>query len=261
MPVRLPVTSEFKEKASTGKHPLEMLKAVFSGFTGIGDRPSVMQPDLIEAYDTAEPLGILSQLVPSNPAQILGASAVLPLLRKDAMRNLLKEAQLANTYTYADRASEYGRRTGYPQQRGTPVDKLFSNFADNSGSTSGLGKFREAMLYRAKPKEITDADAWLNRNTAETLIPFNGDKALLRLDNRGKARISYPADSYLEPEVAAMLERGYLDSIAVDSTASGQSLGEKLLRMIDEQGLGNIHEVADRSPGFVKIQKKVLSEQ
>jgi hypothetical protein len=58
---------------------------------------------------------------------------------------------------------------------------------------------------------------------------------------------------------AANIRNGMLDSIATKQEAKGRGIGESLLRYIDDQGIANIREVPDRSPGFVKIQKSVLS--
>ena len=51
-----------------------------------------------------------------------------------------------------------------------------------------------------------------------------------------------------------------LDSIATAEAAKGRGIGADLLRYLDDQRLANIHEVPDRSPGFVNIQKQVLSD-
>lgn len=167
----------------------------------------------------------------------------------------LRVAQESNTFT--GQASGAGRLVGMTQPKGTPLDKLFANFADNSGDAANLPQFRAAMLERANAEPAQFA----KDPVASTEQPFAGDKTVqIEAAKSGNTRVQVKAADGTVI-AAARIKGGMLDSIAVHESAKGQGLGENLLRFLDQNRIANIHEVPDRSPGFVRIQKAALSER
>lgn len=194
----------------------------------------------------------------------LGALPAIPSLvylmsRSGALApQALELARKQNTFTYNSKINSYGNHIGFPQKKGTELDKLFSNFADQSTSEAANDKFREGMFNRAKgnPKDFS-----ASKGRKTSIIPFR--------DNLRLKIVSTPLSGETLLHVmdsdkvvgAARLEKGMLDSIAVTKEYKGKNIGEDLLRWIDKEGVGNIYEVPDRSPGFIKIQKKVLQDK
>jgi hypothetical protein len=74
--------------------------------------------------------------------------------------------------------------------------------------------------------------------------------------DKGGTRVQVIKDGM--PVAAARLEKGLLDSIGVDESMKGQQIGKDLLSFIHENKIGNVFEVPDRSPGFIKIQKELV---
>lgn len=193
-----------------------------------------------------------------NAAQMLPAVEVVAGTLENVQKaTALRKAQEANTFSL-DRPGvslEYGfgRRMGYPQEKGTEPSKLFSNFADNIKTEAGQDEFRDKMLQRAKNLHSASA-----RGVKET-TDFNlaGFKAVLdTYPDTGATRVILKDGNKII--AAANLDKGMIDSIAVSKEYSGKGLGKELLNFIDEAKIGNIYEVPDRSPGFVKIQKELI---
>lgn len=167
-----------------------------------------------------------------------------------------QKAQEANTFSRDSFGFGFGRRMGYPQEKGTPIDKLFSNFADNIKSEKAQEKFREDMLKRASSFHSADQ----SKNNLSATFDFNSFLGNLETNPRTGATKLLIKDGN-KTVAAAKLDKGMIDSIAVSSEYKGKGIGANLLRFIDETNLGNIYEVPDRSPGFIKIQKEVLKEK
>lgn len=170
---------------------------------------------------------------------------------------VVTEAQRRNTFTY-DTGTGYGERQGFPQRAGTPPEKLFSNFADDKKSTpEQRSEFRKAMLDRAVKRGDFTGGADTSR------LPFrDGIAAEVSIPT---ARAKPGVRVVLKDETgdvvgAAYLENGMIDSIAVAEKHAGKGIGADFLKWLDAQKLANIREVPDRSPGFVAIQRRVLSE-
>jgi hypothetical protein len=109
------------------------------------------------------------------------------------------------------------------------------------------------MLNRAQKQDLRSKKAL----TAE--FDFNGYNGVLDTTKFGDTRIRIKDGDNLV--AAAKLEKGMLDSIAVSEKYKGQEIGKSLLDFIDQAKIGNIYEVPDRSPGFVKIQKALLTDR
>lgn len=188
----------------------------------------------------------------AGPSAALGAIPRLAALAGEAQAAGLNTARASNTFT--GQASGAGSRVGYTQPPGTPVEKLFSNFADSSkASPEMLDAFREAMLKRAMGNPPKYSGDTLN----STVQPFPGGlSAMTDASSRGGTRVRVLDNG--NPIAAANIDKGMLDSIAVDKAAKGRGIGADLLRYLDEQRIANIREVPDRSPGFINIQKQVL---
>lgn len=140
---------------------------------------------------------------------------------------------------------------GYPQEKGTPIDKLFANFANNIKTDAAKEQFRASMLDRAQ--------SFRGSKPLTTEFDFNGYKGFLDTNRLGDTRIRIKDGDDLV--AAARLDKGMLDSIAVSEKYKGQELGKSLLDFIDKAKIGNIYEVPDRSPGFIKIQKALLLDR
>lgn len=183
-----------------------------------------------------------------------------------AKSKALTVAQENNTYRYveSDGSMGYGRNIGFPQPEGTPVEKLFSNFADNL-KPEQIAEFRQKILERAmghsqppyKLAEIyTDTvkgfrkgyslSITANPYKADAIGQMSGGKTLVTITRGG------------ETVAAAGIRRGMIDSLAVSEKFKGKNIGADLLVWLQKNGIANIYEVPDRSPGFVKAQKKAI---
>ncbi|TDN70393.1 PLxRFG domain-containing protein [Paraburkholderia sp. BL10I2N1] len=197
---------------------------------------------------------------PAGDAAVPGGGHAAGGTEAQEVTDALAQAQKNNTF--AGQAPGAGRTVGRTQPKGTPVGKLFSNFADNVKDTLGgktavqkQAEFRAQMFDRANadPKQFT-TDPVLTHT--EDL--GNGLTARVDAAKAGNTRVQIlDGDNVVG---AAHIKRGMLDSIAVTEDARGRGIGADLLRYLDRNNIANIHEVPDRSPGFVKIQKQVLSE-
>lgn len=195
--------------------------------------------------------------------QLSNALGVMPLVEEVGVTaaalkkaKAFREAQAANTFTSNSAGYGFGRRMGYPQEIGTPVDKLFANFADNIKTEAAKEKFREDMLKRASKFHSADERGEL----VSSPFDFNGFTGVLdTYPKSGATRILIKDGK--EIVASAKLDKGMIDSIAVSPDYKGKGIGADLLRFLDESKIGNIYEVPDRSPGFVKIQKEVLAEK
>ncbi len=167
----------------------------------------------------------------------------------------LSKAKENNTFVYdrADRSKGFGRMMGYPQQAGTPHDKLFSNFADQLKTPGALSEFREKILNRA----LSDPKNFVKDPVATTVLPFRGDMSIV-IEAAGSGRTRVQVIKGGTPIAAARLDRGLLDSIGVHESVKGQKIGADLLGFIHDSKIGNVLEVPDRSPGFVKIQSELV---
>lgn len=230
--------------------------AVASGLFGIAPDQmgfSVLNPkadDARQAGQTAYYLSLLAQMMPALSLPNMGATRTLDQIAN--AEETYRLAQQANTFKAGGRR---GYNEGYPQPMGTPPDKLFSNFADNllKNPPEKIKAFQEAMLDRASsntygapqrsvPTKIAgfDADIKYAQREGTTLVTLkDGDKIV------GSARLS----------------SGKLDSIAVSPEYSKQGIGKDILRFVDDNKIGNIWEVPDRSPLFVKAQRQLLEEK
>jgi SLT domain-containing protein len=175
----------------------------------------------------------------------------------------LKQAVENNKYVYKSQDTDflsgsYGRHVGYPSPKGTPAEKLFSNFADTPADKKPevFNYFRGKMLERAN--NYPDAN---NKYSKETIVPFlPGFTA--RIDahsTKGNTRVQILQGDKLV--AAARMDRGILDSIAVDEKFKGKDVGFNLLKFLDENRIANVWEVPDRSPGFVSMQKRLIEEK
>jgi hypothetical protein len=169
----------------------------------------------------------------------------------------LIKARENNTFVYDsnDMSRGYGRRIGFPQPAGASSDSLFSNFADTIKTPSVADKFRSDMLTRALKNPNQIANEVVNRS----VIPFKDDMyVIVDAAEKGNTRLQVMKNN--APVAGARLEKGLIDSIAVDESAKGQSIGGDLLQFIHDNKIGNVFEVPDRSPGFVKIQKDLVKK-
>tara|TARA_R110000822_G_scaffold59529_1_gene148513 strand:- start:15 stop:887 length:873 start_codon:yes stop_codon:yes gene_type:complete len=169
----------------------------------------------------------------------------------------LSKARENNTFVYnpQDMSQGYGRRVGYPQPAGTSSTKLFSNFADQKTTPQAASNFREQMLDRAlkSPKQFT------NDKVSTSVLPFKSDMSVvIEAADKGNTRLQVMKDNV--PVASARLQNGLLDSIAVQESAKGQGIGSDLLQFIHETKIGNVLEVPDRSPGFIKIQRELVKK-
>lgn len=210
---------------------------------------SVVNPQYEDIQRVAEPAFAVGTALGFLP--VLSRNAIGKVLESVTNKNALALAQSNNTFTSNSYGYGFGRRMGYPQEKGTPVDKLFANFADQLKSDKAKSQFREAMLNRAQNFRETRA--------LTTEFDFNGYKGFLDTSRFGNTRIRIKDGDDLV--AAAKLDKGMLDSIAVSEKYKGQEVGKSLLDFIDRSKIGNIYEVPDRSPGFIKIQKALLSDR
>jgi ribosomal protein S18 acetylase RimI-like enzyme len=192
--------------------------------------------------------------------QLGNALGVMPLVEQVGVTaaaikgaKAFREAQAANTFNRNSSGYGFGRLVGYPQEAGTPVDRLFSNFADNLKTDAAKERFREDMLKRA-------ASFPESKNNISSSFDFKSFNGTLETNPRTGATRVLIKDGE-KTVAAAKMDKGMVDSIAVSPEYKGKSIGADLLRFIDDSKIGNIYEVPDRSPGFVKIQKEVLAER
>lgn len=162
----------------------------------------------------------------------------------------LADARAANTFEGQHRSA--GRLVGMTQEPGTPPEKLFSNFAnlEKDQTPENRAKFHKGMFDRANKA--------LTLKPTEARVTWQGDTYAVDTNKEGHVRVRR-----LEGETtlaAAQLQRGMIDSIATNPDGAAKGDGAKLLRFIAAHEIGNIHEVPDRSPGFVKIQRELVAE-
>jgi len=184
----------------------------------------------------------------------IGASRAAPA---PAGSTGLAKARENNTFVYDrnDTSKGYGRSMGFPQPAGTSSDRLFSNFADDIKTPGAADKFRSDMLARTlkNPNQIA------NEVVTRSVIPFK-DNMYVIVDAADKGNTRLQVIKNNAPVAGARLQKGLLDSIAVDESAKGQRIGSDLLQFIHDTKIGNVLEVPDRSPGFVKIQKDLIKK-
>jgi len=175
--------------------------------------------------------------------------------------------QQNNTFSYKE-GDARKTNSGFPQPPGTPTDKLFSNFANvprpphmtDEAWAAKEDSFRASMLDRTQR-----TDGLEKANAPVTSVhPFEGNiQAEVTAATKGSkdgmvTRVDLKDGSTLVG--SARMEGGHIDSIAIDKAYAGNQYGEKLLGWLKDNKLANVESVADRSPGFVAIQKKVLSD-
>lgn len=172
-------------------------------------------------------------------------------------------ARARSKNTFSGQAPGAGRSVGMTQPKGTPVEKLFANFADNVRQNPGgktvqeqLADFRAAMLKRAgaEPRSFAKDDL-----LSADLPLADGMVARVESAAKGGTRVQVLDASGKSIAAARIDSNGMLDSIAVDESARGRDVGKQLLAFLDREGLANVDEVPDRSPGFVRIQRAVIS--
>lgn len=175
----------------------------------------------------------------------------------------LDRARMNNTFT--GQAKGAGNRVGMTQPKGTPTEKLFSNFNDQKPAAhltaeqvaEQADRFREDILKRALSAKSIDAKY---NDPVKTVVDFDGGlKAEVTAGKDGSTRVVIKDGK--TTVAAAAVERGMIDSIATAKDYAGKGIGKKLLAWLDDQRLANVDEVPDRSPGFVQIQKEVISER
>lgn len=197
---------------------------------------------------------IKTMLYAAKDAQAARAAAQSATSAEENLAGLAK-ARENNTFLYdrTDSTKGYGRHMGYPQSAGTPSTKLFSNFADEIKTPEGISTFREKILNRA----LGDPRAFKNDPVTTTVLPFKNNMTLvIEAADKGKTRLQVIKDG--SPVAAVRLEKGLLDSIGVHESMKGQKIGSDLLNFIHDTKIGNVLEVPDRSPGFIKIQKELV---
>lgn len=230
--------------------------AVASGLFGIAPDQmgfSVLNPqadDARQAGQTAYYLSLLSQMMPA-----LSLPGMAPKRTLDQLANAeetYRLAQQANTFKAGGRR---GYMEGFPQPIGTPPEKLFSNFADGllKNSPEKIKAFQEAMLNRAS----NNRSGSYQRTTPTQIGGFDTD--VKYAESGGTTTITLKDGDKIVGSVN--LERGKVDSIAVSPEYSNRGIGKDILRFVDDNKLGNIWEVPDRSPLFVKAQRQLLEEK
>lgn len=214
---------------------------------------SVLHPkadEIKSAGQTAYYLSLLSQIMPALSLPGQGAKKTLDQLAN--AEETYRLAQQANTFRAGGRR---GYNEGYPQPIGTPPEGLFSNFATNllQNSPEKIQAFQEAMLKRASGNPYG-----ASQRTVQTKIAgFDTDVKYAQRD--GTTTVTLKDGDKIAG--SAKLINGKLDSIAVSPEYSKKGLGKDILRFVDENKLGNIWEVPDRSPLFVKAQRQLLEEK
>ena len=230
--------------------------AVASGLFGIAPDQlgfSVLNPKATEAKQagqTAYYLSLLSQLMPALSLPGMGAKRTLDQVAN--AEETYRLAQQANTFNATGRR---GFNEGYPQPVGTPPEKLFSNFADTllNNSPEKIEEFQKAMLKRASNNPYGSSQ----RITPTQIGGFDADVKYAQ--SGGTTNITLKDGDKIVG--SARLERGKLDSIAVSPEYANKGIGKDILRFVDDNKLGNIWEVPDRSPLFVKAQRQLLEEK
>lgn len=175
----------------------------------------------------------------------------------EASADALEAAQKLNTFEY-DNGRGYGDSQGYPQRKGTPIEKLFSNFAD-ALTKEALVTFRQKMFERG----MGHASGWGSSKGSSS-----GTYKGLRKGHEMKVT-TYPVSGHVRVEMTnkdgktvavAGIRNGMIDSLAVPEEFKGHSFGKSMLVWLHKNKLANIYEVPDRSPGFVEAQKKAIKE-
>lgn len=169
----------------------------------------------------------------------------------------LKRAQEVNEFNY-DNGVGYGSSMGYPQKKGTPIAKLFSNFADlkEHQTVEALTKFRAAILERALGHQTG-----LDRSHGRVTDKVNGFRKGYTVEVTASAAskdVRVDVKRGKEVVAAVGIRRGMIDSIAVAEKYRGKNIGSDLLVWLHKNRIANVHEVPDRSPGFVMAQAKAL---
>lgn len=160
--------------------------------------------------------------------------------------------------TFKGQAPGAGRTVGFTQDRNTPVENLFSNYAEDAFRTEETArKFRQDVFNRANQNP-----AQFKLDPVEThseVFRVNGAYTLqIDAANSGNTRVRL-LDSGGKTVAVAGVRKGMIDAIATDESAKGKQLGRALLSELDRKGIANIYEVPDRSPGFVSAQRDVIS--
>jgi hypothetical protein len=206
-----------------------------------------------------------------TPIEVLADAAKDPTIIEDlGGETALTVARENNVFT--GQAPGAGSRVGFTQSPDTPVDKLFSNFGDMKlgkdwRDMSGQNRTREQVEaenttnLRLKMFERANADP--KQFSADTVSAQNfdlGDGVSIKIDagKAGNTRLQISVNG--EIAGAARIEKGMIDSMAVKPEFAGRDIGVTMLRWMNDNGVANVREVPDRSPGFVRAQKKVLSE-
>ena len=193
-----------------------------------------------------------------NPKTVQAVTEERAVAEKADTTQAIEQAKASNTFRYqeGDTSQGYGSRVGYPQKAGTPAEKLFSNFADVKKDAASLDRFRGGMLERAK----ADPAAFPNDPVYST-SELTPDGLVLTVDaaKAGGTRVTISDGEKVV--AAARINKGLLDSIAVDKGHAGRDLGFNLLKYLDDNKLANVLEVPDRSPGFVAMQRRLLKEK
>lgn len=193
------------------------------------------------------------QAVSDEPVNV--QPMILAVLSRPSQSPAILRAQESNTFSAN---GQRGSLEGFPQPRGTPTERLFSNFADTSAdkSPAAIARLRQKMLERANqdPRSFQKDDVLTHTGSFGGGLTIRVDAA-----KSGQTRVQVLKNG--ETVAAARVLRGKVDSISVAESQKGNAIGSRLLRYLDDQRIANIDEVPDRSPGFVSIQKKVIAER
>lgn len=188
-----------------------------------------------------------------TPAEVLADAQKDPALAAALTSDPAGLDQARKNNTFEGQAQGAGVSVGKTQPKGTPLDKLFSNFADTQKEGS-LPEFRAAMFDRANG----DPKAFAKDPISTTELPF-GDSMTVRVEAAKSGNTRVQVIDGGEVVGAARLKKGMIDSIAVAESAKGKGIGVEMLRFMKREDIANIEEVPDRSPGFVNAQKGALS--
>lgn len=199
------------------------------------------------------------QVPPARDVHAEKAARELDAQRASPEEEALSLARQKNTFDGRGSSME-----GKSQPEDTPLDKLFSNFADvkaqypdnwrdNTGRGRTVQQAREEEMARLRTEMMARAD----RDSPWSQTVSVSPDMELSVTLTGDVRLR----GYSEGEHVASLRivRGKVDSIA--STVSGTDVPKKLLQFAYDNDLANVRQVPDRSPGFVKLQREVLANK